>query len=104
MVESKQVVPREIPAGINLEDFVQVDFATNTINVKKTMNFLLKDKSISISITYTAGSISFEMIFVVNYVSNGPAFAGSVTPKNITCTAADIGWSMKLPPVIGAEY
>ena len=34
VVESKQVVPREIPAGINLEDFVQVDFATNTINVK----------------------------------------------------------------------
>ena len=68
------------------------------------MNFLLKDKSISISIMYTAEAISFDIIFVVNYVSNGPAFAGSVTPKNITCTTADIGWTLKLPPVIGAEY
>ena len=34
VVESKLVVPREIPAGINLEDLIQVDFATKTINVK----------------------------------------------------------------------
>ena len=101
MVESHLVATKEIPAGINLSDCVTVDFTTNTINVLKTMNFLLKDKSISITITYTAMGISFEMIFVVNYISNGPSFADTVTPKNITCTAADAGWSMKLPLIMG---
>ena len=101
VVESQLVLNKEIPAGINVEDYIKVDFTTNTINVLKTMNFLLKDKSISITITYTAMGISFEMIFVVNYISNGPSFAEIVTPKNITCTAADAGWSMKLPPILG---
>lgn len=43
------------------------------------------------------------MIFQVNYVSNGPSFTESVTPKNITCTPADAGWSMTLPKIAGGD-
>ena len=86
-----------------MSEYITVDFTTGAINVLKTMNLLLKDKSISIRIAYTASEKSFDMIFQVNYVSNGPSFTETVTPKNITCSPADAGWSMKLPPIAGGD-
>lgn len=46
VVESRIVAPHVLPEGINLSDYIAVDFVTGTIQVLKTMNLFLKDKSI----------------------------------------------------------
>ena len=60
----KVAVARDLPEGINLGDYVLVDFDIKAITVQKTMNFAIKDKTISIDITYTpSGMESFKMSF-----------------------------------------
>ena len=54
VIESQVVTPNDLPEGINWNEYITVDFATGEIKVLESMNLLLKDKSISISIPYTA--------------------------------------------------
>ena len=98
------LVPLLLPEGVSLDQLLSLNEAEGTLSILATDNLSLSGLKLTADLTASIQDLEdMHTTVEVSYTTNGPSFTAGADIKSLTCSSEDIGWSLKLPEIVGAS-